>query len=135
MSNLFEAFGTDKDLEQKGVWFEVSPGVRFLCSRMGSMNKTYKRILSKKMKPHTRQYQQGTLDTELGENLVMDAFIEGVLLDWENVTDRENKPLEFNFNNAKWLFMELPDVYKMLTEESERASNYLEKEALESGNG
>jgi hypothetical protein len=134
MGNLFKTFETDKNLEKEGVWFEISPGVRFNCARMGPMNKTYKRALSKKMKPHQRQYQQGTLDEELGENLLMDVFIETVLLGWEGVTDREGKAIDLDFNNAKWLFAELPDVYRALTEESEKAGNYLVKEASDSGN-
>jgi len=133
--NLFEAFETDKNLENEGVWFEIQPGVRFKCARMGSMNKTYKRTLSQKMKPHQRQYQQGTLDETLGENLLKDVFIESVLLDWEGVTDRKGEPLEFNFNNAKWLFDELPEVYAAISSEAEKAGNYLIKEAADSGKG
>lgn len=131
--NLFEAFETDKDLESTGVWFEVQPGVRFRCARMGPMNKTYKRALSQKMKPHQRQYQQGTLDEGLGENLLKDVFIESVLLEWEGVTDRKGEPLELNFNNAKWLFDELPDLYAAISSEAEKAGNYLIREADESG--
>ena len=133
--NLFEAFETDKNLENEGVWFEIQPGVRFKCARMGPMNKTYKRTLSQKMKPHQRQYQQGTLDETLGENLLKDVFIESVLLDWEGVTDRKGEPLEFNFNNAKWLFDELPEVYAAISSEAEKAGNYLIKEAADSGKG
>ena len=80
MSNMFDLFETDKELEKNGVWFEIAPGVRFLCARMGPMNKVYKRSLARKMKPYARQYQQGTLDEELGESLIQDVFIESVLL-------------------------------------------------------
>ena len=92
MTTLFDAFETDKDLEQKGIWIEVAPDIRFHCTRIGPMNKTYKRALSKKMKPHQRQYQQGTLDEELGDNLIQDVFIESILLGWEGVTDRKGEP-------------------------------------------
>ena len=134
MGNLFETFETDKDLEKNGVWFEIAPDVRFQCARMGPMNKAYKRALGKKMKPHQRQYQQGTLDEELGESLMQDLFIDVILLDWEGVMDRAGRPLEFSFNNAKWLFAELPDVYNALSDEATKAGNYLAKEAHDSGN-
>jgi len=135
MGNLFEAFGTDKDLEQNGVWFEVTPGVRFLCRRMGQMNKKFKKEFGNRMKAHQRQYQQGTLDPELADSITKDTFIHSVLMDWEGVTDREGKELDFNFNNARWLFDELPDVYSAIFEESGKAGNYLVKEAEEAGNG
>lgn len=131
MKTLFDTFGTDSDLEKKGVWFEIQPGVRFLCARMGGANKTYQRSLSKKMKPYQRQFQTGTLDPEVAENLMRDVFIEAVLLDWEGVTDKEGEPLEFNPNNAQWLFRELPDLYRALTDESEKVSNYLAAEMAE----
>ena len=85
------------------------------------------------VKPYKRQYDNGTLDPEMADTLLRDVFIKSVLLDWENVTDKEGKPLEFNENNAQWLLRELPDLYAALQEESAKVSNYLVKEIEEMG--
>lgn len=135
MKTLFDTFKTNEDLEKNGVWYEIQPGVRFLVARAGGSNKAYQRALSAKMKPYQRQYQNGTLDPEVAQNLLRDVFIDSVLLGWEGVTDREGQPLEFDHNNAQWLFRELPDLYDALSDEATKVSNYLVQEMNESGNG
>lgn len=131
--SLFKTFETDKQLQEEGVWFEVEPGVRFLCGRMTSANKRYQRELERTMKPYKTQYTAGTLDNDLAESLLKDVFIKSCLLDWIGVTDREGVSIDLDYNNARWLFDELPDLYLTLKGESERAANYLIQEMEEMG--
>ena len=124
MSNLYAQYETSDKFEKDGVDLEVSEGVRFRVARSGGQNKKYQQILAKLMKPYQRQFDQGTLDNDKAGNIMQLAFIKGCLLGWEGVTDRNDKPMEFNEGNALKLFGDLPDLFAQLQEQAGKVSNY-----------
>ena len=126
--------GIDQDHASKGVWFEIK-GARFLLARAGHGNREFKRKLADAIQHKQKQIRRGSLDIEETDAITQDVFIKVCLLAWENVTDRDGQALELNFNNAKWLFTTLPDLYDDLSGYASDMNAYLVERQVESGNG
>ena len=73
------------------------------------------------VKPYRRQIQAETIDNKVLEKLVMQAFAETVVLGWENVEGRDGTVLEFNVANVIQLFTDLPDLFKDVQEQAQKA--------------
>ena len=73
------------------------------------------------VKPYRRQIQAETIDNKVLEKLVMQAFAETVVLGWENVEDRNGNLMEFNVANVIQLFTDLPDLFKDVQEQAQKA--------------
>lgn len=113
MTNPYELFETDKNFEIQGIWIDYG-SFSFLIARAGGANEKYARILRQRMKPYRRQVQNNTLDEELSHKILLGAFVDGVLLDWKDVKDRDGNALEYNRGNAVKLFTDLPDLFRDL---------------------
>jgi hypothetical protein len=124
MAGLYDIFETSKSHETQGVDFEISKGVRFTLARAGGANKKYQQIMTKLMQPYQREFNNGTMDSEKMQDIIVLAFVKGCLLGWEGVTDRAGQPLEFNEGNALKLFAELPDLFFALNEQANKVANY-----------
>jgi len=131
MSNIYEQFGTNKQLESDGIDLEIAPGVRFTVKRMGSSNKKYQQLLAKLSRPYKRQMDNGTLDDEIARKMLRMAFIQTVLIGWDGVTNKKGKMLDFNVENADSLFSDLPDLFDTLSEEAQRTANFLDSDGVE----
>jgi len=130
---LYDQFKTDNTLEQQGVWFEISDGVKFLIARAGGSNKKYRRSLDQRSKPYRAQLRNNTIDAEKLRELSMLAFVDACLLDWYGVTDAADEPLVFNRGNVLKVFAELPDVYDTLFEAASSSGSYRDAEVAEAG--
>lgn len=133
MSKLYSAYKTDKIAEEKGVWVPES-GSKFLLARMGGANTRYQRALALAMKPHMREVQLGLIDEATAEPIMRKVFIDTVLLDWQEVADENDVPMDFSAANADKLFADLPDLYSRLREEAGSYANY-RAEALKQSAG
>lgn len=127
MSTLFDQFETDRDAELKGVYVTYGKNkdgneIRFLISRMGKSNKAYSKAMENATRPHRRSIELGTMDDDLAEEVFKKVFCEKIILGWENVEDREGKPIKFNLKNAMQLMTDLPDLYDDLQEQAKKAS-------------
>lgn len=114
--SLYKKYKTNPDLEVGGVWIEYDvtddgKPIRFLVARAGGANLAFQKAMEKASKPYLKQIQSGTLSTELSNQIYLDVFLDTVLLGWENVTDRNDQPLEFSREAAAMLFSDLPEVY------------------------
>ena len=126
--NLYQQFGTSKDLETNGVIFTLMDGVSFTLARAGGENIKYQKTMTSMLKPYKRQLSLGTLDDKIARGILIKAFCKGVLLSWDGVTDKVNKPITFNEENAVKLFLDLPDLFDTLNEESQNMTNFREGE-------
>ncbi len=123
MTNLYEMFETSDRLETEGIWAQVGDA-RFLLARAGGANSKFTKMVEAKMRPHRRQAQAGTLDQGTRERIAMEAFVDSVLLGWENVTGKDGKPIEFSRDAARALFTDLRDLHELLVQESMEYANY-----------
>ena len=124
MANLFEMFGTDKALETEGIWYEFDKETKFRLARAGGANMRFAKALEAKTRPYRRQIENGTIDNDLANSLLREAFAETVLLDWKGVSGPDGVALEYSAANAVKLFEQLPDLFTELQNEATRLSNF-----------
>lgn len=133
--SLYKDFATNKQAEVKGVLVEFSanddntiPG--FIVSRMSRANKKYTKALEKATRPHRRAIELETMNNDLADKIFMEVFVDTVLLGWQNVQDKDGKPLVFNRQNAIMLFTDLPELYDDLQDKAKKAAMFRD-EAIE----
>lgn len=125
--NLYAAFKTNKEYEQKGIEIEYGKNSKnedivFKIARAGGSNNAFNKGMERATKPYRRQIQNGTLDNTVADSIYMDVFIDTILLGWEGVEDELGKPLAYNKENAKKVFTDLPDLFADLREQSSNMS-------------
>lgn len=143
MSNpLRKMFGTVPTLEMDGVVVEYAPGVEVKVARAGGGNKKYSRVLNRLTKPYRRAIESGTLDEEVGENLLRETFAISILTDWTGFTkdlitnndEDASEALPFNKDNAMAVLKAQPNLFNDIKEVSSRLDAY-RVETLESESG
>ncbi len=121
--SLYEIFQTDPKLEKDGIELAYGPAV-FVIARAGGANEKFKRCMERKLRPYRSQINMNTMDDDVANRLLAEAYAESVILGWEGVTDREGITIEFTQEACVQLMVELPDLFSDLQTESQRVSNY-----------
>lgn len=127
MSSLYAQFTTSNKLEQEGILLEYgfNSNKQPICiriARAGGSNQQFTKRMEVKVKPYRRQIQTESIDRKLLDKLIMEVYCETVVLGWENVEDREGKPLPFSYDAAVALFTDLPDLFSDVQEASQKSS-------------
>lgn len=140
--SLFSQFKTSPDLEVKGILFDYGVNARvrakllaegatpqqateraavtFRVARAGGANTKFQRVLERKLKPYRRQIQAETMENELAERLLREAYAETVIIGWENVdgedgvVGRSGESLPYTVQHCFELMTALPDLFKDL---------------------
>lgn len=125
--SLYAQFGTDKNLESTGILLQYGQNSqgKDICiriARAGGSNKQYQKRMEALVKPYRRQIQNETISNDVMEKLVQQAFAETVVLGWENVEDKDGKPMEFTVDNCLTLFKDLPDLFKDIQDQAQRSA-------------
>ena len=133
--SLFKQFETDRNLEKSGIVVDYGPNkdlpaneqgehpsIQFRIARAGGANDAYTKRLEVLAKKHRRAIQNEMIETSVLVDMTRQAFIDTVLLGWDNVTDRESNPLPFSRENALTLFKQLPDLFNDLQEQANKAA-------------
>lgn len=124
--SLYKQYATDANLEKTGIELQYGENANgdeiiIRVARAGGSNTAYTKRMEALVKPYRRQIQAETIDNKVLEKLVMQAFAETVVLGWENVEDRNGNPMEFNVANVIQLFTDLPDLFKDVQEQAQKA--------------
>lgn len=126
--NLYDVFGSDKELEKEGVWIDYDEiGASFKIARMGGGNSAYARYLSNAIRPVKHQLETNTLSDGKAEEIYRNAFVNTILKDWSGVTDSKGKALPFTVENAIKLLSDLPHLHSELSKEAGNIENYQRK--------
>lgn len=140
--DLKDLFGTDKAKEKKGTWIEIMTNdddsvCRVKVMRMGASNRQFL-IRWAAVSKRSRGNLSG-VPTEAEVKALIEAFVDTVMVDWENVRDfrMRDKPEAFPTNgdgklvfipysreNAIFVFNELPDMFDYVVEESKKLQNF-----------
>lgn len=120
---LYDLFDSDRNLEKVGVWVEVG-SARFKCRRAGGANDDYINLAAKKIRPFAQAIQDDVLPREMGDDLMAEVYAETIVLDWENVTDRQGGQIPFSKEACVALFKELPNVFALVRAQADRAGNF-----------
>lgn len=134
--SIYEAFGTNEELENKGIELTVSENkdgtpVKFYVARAGKSNKKYQKALETTFKPYRRQIQLGTMSEETATALMTEVFATTILKGWENVRGKDGKDIPFNKDNAVMLLTALPDLYETLSSAASDAANFRDETLAE----
>lgn len=140
MASPYALFKTDPVKEQQGVVINYGDEAWFRIARAGGANKAYLKAMADRLKPFRRQIQTETMDEKVGEQLVMEVFVDTVLLGWGSkvpdpeheggtidapyIEDPDGKRLDFDRDNAIKVLTDLPELYRELRAESERLGTF-----------
>lgn len=125
--SLYTQFQTDPTLEKEGILLEYGETAQGkpICiriARAGGANKAFEKRMEIATKPIRRQLQNETAENAQLLKLLRKVYAETVVLGWENVEDRNGKPIEFTVENCIQLFVDLPDLFVDIQEQSRRAA-------------
>jgi hypothetical protein len=145
MSGLYSQFKTDDRLETEGIWLQYDD-TRVRVSRAGGGNKKFQKRMEALSRPHRRAIQADLLSNDMATGLVLEAFLDTVILDWQ-VRDKASAPwksgipgpkgevLPFSKENARKVLTDLPDLFEDIRDQASKAV-FFRDEALqvEAGN-
>ncbi|MGH1376691.1 MAG: hypothetical protein ACRBCK_10115 [Alphaproteobacteria bacterium] len=111
MTNPYEIFENNRELEcEKGVVIEY-PGFSFTILRAGGTNTKYDEALARKLRPIANQISFGSMEEGAAKKIYAEVYAETVIVGWDNMADRQGNPLEFNFDNCVQVLLDLPDLF------------------------
>lgn len=141
--SLTSAYQLDSAKENEGVKILMPPNEdgsipTFIIARTGRSNKRYSKALERNMRPVQAQMRTKTLSNEKADELLMASFVEGALLNWQNVllsdvtgSNNDKGFAEFSQENAKKLLSRLPELYVDLQERANDITLFREGETEE----
>jgi hypothetical protein len=109
------------EAETDGVWIDYRDGSKVKLARLG--NKKFRRVYEGLLKPHLRKQRDGTLDSDIENNLVCKAFAKSILLDWDGFTQK-GKPLKYSEDVAYDLLVRSMDFRNDISELSQTEETF-----------
>lgn len=96
----------------EGVWIELGD-CRVKLRYAGRENKGYTKCLRKLAAPYERIITNDDANIDKAtqkklDSMFAEVYAKSIFADWENVVGKDDKPLEFNWKNAKQLLLDLP---------------------------
>ena len=130
MSGLYQAFETNKDLENSGIELDYGKNskgepIRIRVARAGGANKRFAKVLDRLLRPHKRQLANDQLSDDVAKDVMIQAYADAVVLGWEGVEDREGNPMGFSRENVVKLFTDLPELFLDVQQQSQKAALFL----------
>ncbi|GAI86252.1 unnamed protein product [marine sediment metagenome] len=123
MANI-ESIKTDLKKETEGVWVDFEVGIRLKIAR--ARNVAYRESMRKIMEPRRKTIREGGMELEELQDLVKQVQAETVLLDWENIEDKDGNSIKHSSEQALAFFNdpELRDFYTFVVTQSENMENF-----------
>jgi hypothetical protein len=139
--SLRNTFKTNRTAEIEGVTIPVGINehnggeITITVSRMSRSNKRYTKAIEERTRPHSAAISNETLDTEIGDKILREVFVDTVLLGFTNLPKSEltgdpadTEELPFTRENALALFDELPDMYDDWEARAKKSSTFRDTE-------
>lgn len=142
----YDLFKNNEELEKKGVELRYGDSFYITVARAGGTNKRYVKAFEAKTRPHRRQIQAGTLDDATDRRIMAEVYADTVVLGWgKYVLDEDSgefvaqngvipgpdgQDLAFNRDNVVKLFLDLPDLFADVVENSTKLALFRD-DALE----
>ena len=125
--SLFNQFQTSEALEKKGIILDYGQNadgtnIQIRIARAGGSNKQFDKRMEALTKPIRRQLQNETVDPVALDNIFRRVWAETVVLGWDNVQDPNGKDIPFTVDNCIQLFVDLPDLFADIQEQSRKIS-------------
>lgn len=118
MTNLFKKYETDNRKEAlDGVEIDID-GAIFICRRAGGGNRRYRAAISVGLnKPGVSariNSEDKVIAFEADDEISIEAYADSVVLDWKNVTDRNDEPWPYTKENFTELMHACPELWLTL---------------------
>jgi hypothetical protein len=109
--SLYETFTDAGAALIDGVWIDYGDA-RVKIRYAGKANKKYVKTLRALTAPYTRllENEDANIDDRTQKKidaLLAEVYAKSILADWENVQDRTGSELEFSWENAKMILLDL----------------------------
>lgn len=116
--SLFKTFGTNKNLEQYGVEITYPEAKHengtipvFIVKRAGGSNKDYDKALDRARRPFKADIVTNNLNGEQVNTVLVEAFLDSVLVGWKNLYDDNGKEISYSVEEARKLYEKIPDLF------------------------
>lgn len=138
----YGSYQTNTDLEKGGVQLDLGESGTFIVARAGGANRKYLELVRKLSQKYKRQILAGTLDSRVADRITIEAFAKTIVLGWlkqgddgfqHPVTGPDGQPLPYNFENARKLLTDLPDLFADIKDCAEGASAYRSEVVAQEG--
>lgn len=127
-----ETYATDADREaSEGVWLKFPGNRRFRVLRAGGANKKFGRVFSRVIKPYKRQIDRNTLDPETSDDLMLQVYLEAVILDWDGFKDVKGREIPYSPEAARAFLKQFPEVFTDIVNFASEAATFQEREVTE----
>lgn len=119
----------------EGVWIELGE-CRVKVRYAGRENKGYTKCLRTLAAPYERIIGNDDANVDKATQKKLDAmfaevYAKSVIADWENVTDEHGSPMEFSWQNAKQVLIDLPLFFDEIKKVSGSMQAFREEELEE----
>lgn len=132
--SLYSLYSTDNSIETEGFALEIWDGencIKFAIARAGGANRKFANALESGMRPHKEAINRGKLSDEVAEDVLTKAIAKHIVVNWDNVVDRDGKEIEYSPEAAYQLLSDLPELRSMIWAEAQKISNFQAEEREE----
>lgn len=122
--NLFKRYKTSNTLEvEKGVDLVFGQNARgenivITIRRAGGSNKRFLLRRAASLEKVRAKRRAGNLDEAEAMAILIEDYVDEIVIGWSGVDDPEDKPLAFTRENCIWLFTELPELFDRIVGDS-----------------
>lgn len=107
-----ESYITDKEIEsQEGIWLKFPNDRKIHVLRAGGGNSKYARYFNSAIKPYRRQMDRGLLDPEKSNEILVDVYVETVILGWSGIKDVNGNEIPYGKGVAREFFTAYPELF------------------------
>ncbi len=109
--DLQKMFGTDKKLEEQGVWVEIDEKSKIKVARLGNLKF---REFSRKLQNNAKIATKYKID-DFNQNDLVKLLANTILLDWEGI-ELNGEVLPYSIENAIKILTEFKDFTNLVVE-------------------
>lgn len=129
--SIYAAFEMDAEKEQDGIWLDYGEIGSILVARAGGSNKKFAKMLDQRARPYKRQMKKETMQEDVANRLMIEVFADTIILGWKGIRDRAGDEMEYTRENVIKLFMDLPELFADVSEQSMAMGNFQHEEVEE----
>jgi hypothetical protein len=138
--SLFETYATNRRFEAEGIWIDCGGGTQMRIARRNRFNKRYRKMIDSEVKPYQSAIKQDNLDPDIDARITTKVFCHTILLGWKGVkepkifTEAEHDDdgfVGYTPERGIKLMEALPDLYDMLGESANKASNFRDEQNID----
>ena len=119
LTELRKVYGTNKQLEQDGVWFSpphlTNKKAAFLLARMHHTNKVWQTEVARIHRKYHSEIAAGDTNNPAMLKEVLQAFCRIIVKGWKGMGD-DGGEVPFTFHGIYDLLSDVPDLYDTLAE-------------------